>query len=101
MRILEGMRLRTKDVDFKRGAIIVREAKGGNDRAVMLPRSLRDELKQQLRLSHALWEADRAAKLPGVELPHAFAVSIPVRVKVGAGIACFRRRRLPTVLVPA
>ena len=55
MRILEGMRLRTKDVDFERGAIIVREAKGGKDRVVMLPRSLRDELKQQLRLSHALW----------------------------------------------
>ena len=69
MRILEGMRLRTKDVDFERGAIIVREAKGGKDRVVMLPRSLRDELKQQLRLSHALWEADRVAKLPGVEMP--------------------------------
>jgi integron integrase len=77
MRILEGMRLRTKDVDFERGAIIVREAKGGKDRVVMLPRSLRDELKQQLRLSHALWEADRAAKLPGVDLPHALAVKYP------------------------
>ena len=69
MRILEGMRLRTKDVDFERGAIIVREAKGDKDRVVMVPRSLRDALKQQLRLSHALWEADRAAKLPGVEMP--------------------------------
>ena len=71
MRILEGMRLRTKDVDFERGTIIVREAEGGQDRVVRLPRSLRDELQQQLRLSHALWEADRAAKLPGVDLPHA------------------------------
>jgi integron integrase len=77
MRILEGMRLRTKDVDFERGAIIVREAKGGKDRVVMLPQTLRDELKQQLRLSHALWEADRAAKLPGVEMPHALAVKYP------------------------
>jgi integron integrase len=77
VRILEGMRLRTKDVDFERGAIIVRDAKGGKDRVVMLPRSLRDELKQQLRLSHALWEADRAAKLPGVDMPHALAVKYP------------------------
>ncbi len=77
MRILEGMRLRTKDIDFDRGAIIVREAKGGKDRVVMLPRSLRDELKQQLRLSHAIWEADRAAKLPGVEMPHALSVKYP------------------------
>ncbi len=77
MRSLEGMRLRTKDVDFERGAIIVREAKGSKDRVVMLPRSLRDELKQQLRLSHALWEADRSAKLPGVEMPHALSVKYP------------------------
>ena len=39
MRILEGLRLRTKDVDFERSAIIIREAKGGKDRVVMLPRS--------------------------------------------------------------
>ena len=56
MRILEGLRLRTWDVDFDRGAIIVREAKGDKDRVVMLPASLRDAMKQQLRLSHALWE---------------------------------------------
>lgn len=87
MRILEGMRLRTKDVDFKRGAIIVREAKGVKDRAVMLPRSLRDELKQQLRLSHALWKADRAAKLPGVEMPHAFAVTY-LRAGESCGLHC-------------
>ena len=31
------MRLRTKDVDFDRGAIIVRDGKGGRDRVVMLP----------------------------------------------------------------
>jgi site-specific recombinase XerD len=33
MRILEGMRLRSKDIDSERGAIIVREAKGYKDRA--------------------------------------------------------------------
>jgi integron integrase len=77
MRILEGLRLRTKDVDFERGAIIVREAKGNKDRVVMLPRSLRDELKQQLRLSHALWEADRVAKIPGVDVPEALSVKHP------------------------
>ncbi len=37
MRLMEGMRLRIKDVDFDRLAIIVREAKGGKDRVVMLP----------------------------------------------------------------
>jgi site-specific recombinase XerD len=40
MRLMEGMRLRIKDVDFDRHVIIVRDAKGGKDRVVMLPRSL-------------------------------------------------------------
>ena len=40
MRLMEGMRLRIKDVDFDRHVIIVREAKGGKDRVVMLPRTL-------------------------------------------------------------
>lgn len=40
MRLMEGMRLRIKDVDFDRNAIVVREAKGNKDRVVMLPRSL-------------------------------------------------------------
>ena len=77
MRILEGLRLRTKDVDFDRGAIIVRAAKGDKDRAVMLPASLRDAMKQQLRLSRALWETDRAANVPGVETPNALTVKYP------------------------
>ncbi len=37
MRLMEGMRLRIKDLDFDRHVIIVREAKGNKDRAVMLP----------------------------------------------------------------
>ena len=40
MRLMEGLRLRVKDIDFDRHAIIVREAKGNKDRVVMLPRSL-------------------------------------------------------------
>lgn len=37
MRLMEGMCLRIKDVDFERQVIIVREAKGAKDRVVMLP----------------------------------------------------------------
>ena len=48
MRLMEGMRLRIKDVDFDRHVIIVRDAKGGKDRVVMLPRSLATPLRQQL-----------------------------------------------------
>jgi site-specific recombinase XerD len=31
MRLMEGLRLRVKDVDFDRQVVVVREAKGGKD----------------------------------------------------------------------
>ena len=37
MRILEAMRLRVKDVEFERRAIVVRDGKGGKDRVTVLP----------------------------------------------------------------
>lgn len=40
MRLMEGLRLRIKDLDFDRRVIVVRDGKGGKDRVVMLPRSL-------------------------------------------------------------
>jgi integrase len=40
MRLLEGIRLRIKDVDFVRHVIVVRDGKGGKDRVFMLPRAL-------------------------------------------------------------
>lgn len=40
MRLREALGLRVKDVDFDRGAIVVRSGKGDKDRVVMLPRSL-------------------------------------------------------------
>lgn len=47
MRITEGLRLRVKDVDFERRTIIVREGKGGKDRALMLPQRLIPALREQ------------------------------------------------------
>ena len=49
LRILEAMRLRVKDIDFTRNTIIVREAKGNKDRAVMLPAKLVNSLQAQWR----------------------------------------------------
>lgn len=77
MRLMESLRLRVKDVDFERHVIIVREAKGGKDRVVMLPRSLAPALRQQLYAARAVWEADRQAQRGGVETPHALAVKYP------------------------
>ena len=41
MRIMEGVRLRVKDVEFARGEIVVRDGKGAKDRARIWSKSAR------------------------------------------------------------
>jgi integron integrase len=77
MRLMEGLSLRVKDVDFDRHAIVVREGKGAKDRVVMLPRTLVELLQKQLARSRALWESDRAAQRPGVSMPDALERKYP------------------------
>jgi len=40
MRLLEGLRLQVKGVEFSRREIVVREGKGGKDRVTVLPENL-------------------------------------------------------------
>jgi integrase len=54
MRLMEGLRLRVKDLDIPRKVITVREAKGGKDRVVMLPQVLVAPMSAQLDKTHAL-----------------------------------------------
>lgn len=77
LRLLECLRLRIKDVDFDRSVIVVREGKGGKDRVVMLPSTLRDDLRAQVATARAVWAADRAAGRPGVWIPEALARKFP------------------------
>ena len=56
MRLMAGMRLRIKDVDFDRSVIVVRQAKGDKDRVVMLPQSLASDLRRQTHAARARWE---------------------------------------------
>ena len=77
MRVLEGMRLRVKDIDFDHRAIVVREGKGFKDRVVMLPVALERPLRQQLGAAHALWALDRAQGLDGVQVPYALERKYP------------------------
>lgn len=71
MRLMECCRLRVKDVEFASGAIIVRAGKGQKDRAVPLPRAVREELLAHLRKVKALHEADLQDVAGWVELPGA------------------------------
>lgn len=48
MRLMEGVRLRIKDVDFARREITVREGKGNKDRVTMLPQSLAEPLRAKI-----------------------------------------------------
>ncbi|MDD2925717.1 integron integrase [Rhodoferax sp.] len=96
MRLMEGIRLRVKDVDFDRHVIIVREAKGGKDRVVMLPRSLVPAMRLQLLAARAVWEADRQAQRGGVETPHALEQKYP---KVGQTWGWFWLFPSPTLSV--
>ncbi len=77
MRLLEGLRLRVKDIDFDRHVIVVREAKGNKDRVVMLPQALAGELRAQLVHARVLWQLDRRQQQAGVDVPHALETKYP------------------------
>jgi len=72
MRLMEGVRLRVKDLDLERRQIVVRHGKGGRDRVTMLPEALVMPLREHLARVREWFLADRADGLPGVELPHAY-----------------------------
>ena len=112
MRITEALQLRSKDVDFERQVIVVREGKGrrrnksdvpahivpavatsacwreigGKDRVVMLPAALADTLKVQIRRAQVLWRADVAADRAGVQMPDAIDRKFP---RAGLSFAWF------------
>ena len=77
MRLLEGLRLRVKDVEFSRREIVVREGKGNKDRVTVLPENLILPLKAHLDKVHALHERDLEAGFGAVFLPDALAVKYP------------------------
>lgn len=77
MRLLEGLRLRVKDVEFERREIIVREGKGNKDRVTVLPENLILPLKTHLVKVKALHERDLTAGFGEVFLPDALARKYP------------------------
>lgn len=80
MRVIEGLRLRVKDLDLERREIVVREGKGGKDRITMVPENLVLPLRDQLLRSKRLHDRDLEAGFGAVSLPTALArkyVSVP------------------------
>lgn len=77
LRLLEGLMLRVKDVDFERGQITVRDPKWGRDRVTMLPRAATASRHEQLVTTRLLHEEDLAAGFGRVWLPDAIARKLP------------------------
>jgi integron integrase len=81
MRILEGLRLRVKDIDFGRGEILVRDGKGAKDRITMLPRRLFAPLRRQVARARAVHEQDLAEGFGVTSLPCALARKYPLAAR--------------------
>ena len=77
MRVMEGVRLRVKDIDFERCELIVREGKGNKDRVTMLPQSLVAPLQQHLVRVKALHKQELAEGFGDVYLPFALSRKYP------------------------
>lgn len=71
MRLMEGMRLRVKDVELAARQITVREGKGGKDRVTMLPEKLVEPVRSHLERRRKLYKSDLAAGRAQVFMPDA------------------------------
>jgi integron integrase len=81
LRLMECVRLRVLDIDFGYQQILVRNAKGGKDRVVPLPKSLNEALQAHLQKTKEIHESDLAAGLGEVYLPDALARKYPNAAK--------------------
>ena len=77
MRLLEGLRLRVKDVDFALNEVVVREGKGQRDRHTMLPASLKESLSTHLEGIKERHQVDLSDGYGEVYLPGALAQKYP------------------------
>jgi integron integrase len=98
MRIMEGVRLRVKDVDFARREILIRDGKGFKDRVTVLPRSVARSLRAHLASVRQLHERDLAEGFGEAWLPFALARKYPTAAREWAWQYVFpadRRSRDP------
>jgi integron integrase len=77
MRLMEGLRLRVKDIDFERREVLVRDGKGGKDRLTPLPTVLIEPLRNHLARVKTLHDKDLQAGYGAVYLPNALERKYP------------------------
>ena len=77
VRLLEGLRLRVKDIDFAKNEVVVRGGKGDRDRRTMLPERLKGPLLKHLAEVRTQHERDVAEGAGWVEMPGALDSKYP------------------------
>ncbi|MDH3414273.1 MAG: integron integrase [Gammaproteobacteria bacterium] len=70
LRLMEGVRIRVKDLDFEHRAVVVRDGKGGKDRVVTLPDEMVVPLRRHLEARRTVFERDVASGHGAAWLPH-------------------------------
>jgi integron integrase len=81
LRIMEAVRLRIKDIDFRMKQVTVRSGKGEKDRYTTLAASLIPLLENQMEKARVLHEQDLAAGHGAVYLPYALERKYPNAAK--------------------
>lgn len=77
LRLMEGIRLRVKDIDFSANQLTIREGKGANDRLTMLPQRIQPALQEQLLRARVLHQQDLKEGFGRVYLPFALERKYP------------------------
>jgi len=77
LRLMECIRLRIQDLDFGQGQVYIRGAKGGKDRVVVLPNSIREDLQFRIENVKKIHEEDLLQGFGKVYMPEALARKYP------------------------
>jgi len=77
LRLMEGIRLRVKDIDFSANQLTIREGKGANDRLTMLPQRIQPALREQLLRARVIHQQDLKEGFGRVYLPFALERKYP------------------------
>ena len=77
LRLMEALRLRIKDLDLEQNLLIVREGKGGKDRATLVPGSIKIQLRKQIESRKAEHINDLKRNRGHTTLPHSLHKKYP------------------------
>jgi len=81
LRLMETIRLRIKDIDLERLAILVRSGKGNKDRVTIFPDTLRADLIRAMERTKSLHEQDHSLGHGEVQMPYALARKYPSQAR--------------------